>query len=43
MEGIIGALLYGIKCVSCQTETAMEDIADKIDAEFPLLANFIRK
>jgi hypothetical protein len=43
MEGIIGSLIYGIKCVSCQTETAMEDIADKIEAVFPVLANFIRK
>ena len=42
-EGVIGALIYGIKSVSCQTETAMEMIADSIEIEYPDLAHFIRK
>ena len=42
-EGIIGALIYGIKSVSCQTETAMEYIADACEESLPNLAKFIRK
>ena len=37
MEGVIGALIYGVTCVSAQTETSMEDIADAIQDEFPFL------
>ena len=43
IEGIIGALIYGVKCVSPQTEFALEEIANKIDEEFPMLAALIRK
>ena len=43
VEGVIGALIYGVKCVSAQTETVMGDIADKIEEGFPVLATFIRK
>ena len=42
MEGVIGALIYGVKCVSPQTEHAMEEIAKMIEDEFPLLAALIR-
>ena len=43
MEGVIGALIYGVKCVSAQTETAMEGIAEKIEETYPALAHFIRR
>ena len=42
MEGVIGALIYGVKCVSPQTEYAMEEIAKKIEHEHPSLAALIR-
>ena len=42
MEGVIGALIYGVKCVSPQTEHALEEVAKKIENEFPLLAALIR-
>ena len=41
MEGVIGALIYGVKCVSAQTEHAMEEVAKKIEDEFPDLAALI--
>ena len=43
LEGVIGALIYGVMCVSAQTETAMGDIADKIEKIYPELAVFIRR
>ena len=43
LEGIIGALIYGVKCVSQQTEFALEEIAKKIETEYPKLASMIRK
>ena len=43
MEGVIGALIYGVTCVSAQTETSMKEIADMLEDVFPLLADFIRK
>ena len=30
MEGIIGALIYGVKCVSAQTEFSLEELAKTI-------------
>ena len=41
-EGVIGALIYGIKCVSAQTEFAMEEIAKSVELQYPDLAKFIR-
>ena len=43
LEGVIGALIYGVKCVSAQTETSMEDLADAIEDMYPDVAEFIRK
>ena len=42
-EGVIGALIYGVTCVSAQTETSMTDIAAEVEQESPILADFIRK
>ena len=42
MEGVIGALIYGVKCVSGQTEYAMEQVAEKIEDKYPALAALIR-
>ena len=42
LEGVIGALIYGIKCVSNQTEDVMEDLATAVEKEYPELAKFIR-
>ena len=36
MEGVIGALIYGVKCVSPQTEYAMEEIAKRLSMNIPL-------
>ena len=41
-EGVIGALIYGIKCVSAQTEHAMEEIAKAMEQDYPELAKLIR-
>ena len=42
MEGIIGALIYGVKCVSGQTEYAMGEIANMVENKFPAVAHLIR-
>ena len=34
-------MIYGVKCVSAQTETAMLEIADKVEEEYP--TEFLRK
>ena len=43
LEGVIGALIYGVTCVSAQTETSMEEIAEEVKDEAPVLADFIKK
>ena len=42
-EGVIGALIYGVKCVSAQTEYAMDQVANEVDSKYPDLAHFIRR
>ena len=41
-EGVIGALIYGVKCVSAQTEHTMEQLALAVEDNQPELAKFIR-
>ena len=43
LEGVIGALIYGVKCVSAQTECAIEKIATVVENEHPELATFLRQ
>ena len=43
IEYIIITLIYGVKCVSAQTEYAMTLLADLIRQEYPELADFIVK
>merc|ERR1712115_679723 len=40
-EAVINSLIWGIKCVSAQTETSMVKLADEIKEENPTLADFI--
>ena len=42
-EGIIGALIWGVACVSGQTETGMDQLADLIEDKYPLVAMFLRR
>ena len=41
-EGVIGALIYGVKCVSAQTEHTMEQLAQVVEEDHKELAKFIR-
>ena len=41
LEYVITTLIYGVKCVSAQSEHAMALLADDIKEEFPELANFL--
>ena len=43
LEGVIGALIYGVTCVSAQTETAMELLATLVEKDYPAVAVFIRR
>ena len=43
IEAVIRTLIWGIKCVSGQSEGAMMKLADEIDDESPLLADLLRR
>ena len=40
-EAVINSLIWGIKCVSAQTETSMVKLAEEVKEENPALADFI--
>ena len=42
LEGVIGALIYGVKCVSAQTEYTMEQLALAVEEKHPRLSKFIK-
>ena len=42
MVWVIKSYIYGVKCVSGQTEYAMEQVAKKIELKYPALAALIR-
>ena len=41
LEGVITTLIYGVKCVSAQSEFALSELANLIKEEFPELALFL--
>ena len=41
LEAVMTTLIYGVKCVSAQSEFALEELAKQIEEEFPELASFL--
>ena len=42
LEGVIITLIYGVKCVSAQSEEAMLRLATEFEDKFPALAKLLR-